>query len=154
MFIALPTVGAVAALLAVPAQQAPDTTAPASEPIQAEQTLDRAQVTVLAEAVFEAADADGDDVVTEEEFVAQADAASAEPATAETSPVVAGDQTASRYLIAKFVEISGDDGEISVEELAAAYADDFDSADTNQDEVLEGAEIERFAALRRGEQVL
>ncbi len=125
---------------------------PAPAAVEEQATADEiamADVALLAEAVFVAADLNGDDKVDEQEFVAQGEAAAPAPTGEETATLSAAD-----YLVAKFKAISGEDHEVPADELTLAYGADFQTADVDQNDVLEGEELAVFAALRRGEPAL
>ncbi len=163
----------VAALALAASAQAADQEALAVEPVQpnADVRIERTEITDMAKNVFAKADMDQDAALNQEEFVALANAEveandtleSAEmtaemPAESDVlsgedmaaTPDVEMDADASAYLIAKFQEISGDDGEISETEFAEAVEADFEQADQDANDVLEGDEIETFANLRQG----
>ena len=55
------------------------------------------------------------------------------------------------YLREKFAAMSRGDGELTSPEYETALKDDFAAADQDGDDVLTGAEIDTFAALRKGE---
>ena len=112
---------------------------------------------VLAEAAddFAAADTDGDDALSAEEYVAAMEPeVAAEPAvmTAETKAATetAEPDTIAAQLTAKFTAIAGEDGTLSAEELAAATEADFETADENADGALDVDEALVFASLTAG----
>ena len=139
-----------------------------------------ARETVLAEAAetFGAADTDGDDTLTEAEFVAAleptvqtddlvvaetetetelttdeptTDEGETELAAAETeSETEVSDETLAASLSAKFAAIAGEDGTLSAEEMEAATVADFEAADEDGDDVLSAEERTVFASLKTG----
>ncbi|MBB4659049.1 hypothetical protein [Parvularcula dongshanensis] len=125
---------------------------------------------------FAEADADGDDLLTQEEFVAimsaagdagvsaamttsaDAEAGMSDTVVAEADAADEGSDvtpsesgmTASDYLVAKFAMIAGDDGSLSLDELEDARRSDFADADMDGNAMLEDDEVENFAALKSG----
>ena len=155
-------------------------TSASQTPVVAETSATIAQDQALSEAreMFETADANGDDVLSADEFVAAlrpvADAieqtedpivaeveASAEEATdadgemaeagTDAEPAVqTRELTPSDYLTAKFEMISGVDGQLSLDEFESAQAADFEAADADGDARLDEEEAQAFAALKTG----
>jgi hypothetical protein len=166
----LATTSAAALVLcasAVAQENAPNTMVPEQVGITGEEKaydapkLEIAEEDVTAEVKdeFEIADADSDGALSQEEFVtAMGDPqplgeGDEDPAFApEGEPAEAGTvlPTASEYLIAKFQSISGDDGEVTAEELEEARKKDFSEADVDGDDVLTGEEVDIYAALKSG----
>ena len=125
---------------------------------------------VLAEVAddFAAADTDGDDALSAEEYVAalepdfETDASlsdvdvevgtETELAATETETEVetAEPDTIAAQLTAKFTAIAGEDGTLSADELAAATEADFEAADEDGDDALDAAEAQVFASLKTG----
>ena len=129
---------------------------------------------VLAEAAdtFETADTDGDDALTEAEFVAALEPEAApvtegtitegpdtegnvEVADAETQAETQAetgteDGALTERLATKFAAIAGEDGSLSADEMEAATIADFEAADTDDDDALSGEEARTFASLKTG----
>ena len=139
--------------------------------LTAEQTVDveltgeilKTDLEVIAKTEFEAADANGDMTVTEEEFVTaglEAEGAidpMAEVLEGEIKGEIDGDMateevqpTAAEYLRTRFAAISQGDGELTGVELETALEEEFAAADEDGDEILTGAEVQTFASLRKG----
>ncbi|MEM9988900.1 MAG: hypothetical protein AAF723_05205 [Pseudomonadota bacterium] len=119
----------------------------------AQDAIAESDVPAIAQATFNSADANGDAVLDESEFVALV--APAPEAQFQSEAAMEGDvaieTTPSAYLIAKFQDISGDDAAVSADEFQTAMAKDFDAADSDDNATLEGEEIQAFAAMQRGE---
>ena len=156
-----------------------DAPAPTEVPMIAEPL---AEDEALAEAreMFSAADRDGDEVLSADEFVAAmrptADAikSTSEPLVAQVETEVEpaetqgestenegeeavlaeaeteAEVTPSDYLTAKFEMISGVDGQLSLDEFESAQAADFEAADADGDARLDEEEAQAFAALKTG----
>ena len=111
-----------------------------AEPLMAEMTVEQPE----AETEAATADAETGEAAGTEVAEAEAPEDEAEPRTEmrEVGP--------SDYLTAKFENISGVDGELSLEELERAEEADFAEADSNGDAVLEGDEVQAYASLKTG----
>ncbi|MEM9232803.1 MAG: hypothetical protein AAGA69_01030 [Pseudomonadota bacterium] len=115
-----------------------------------EAELTRADMDIITDQAFEAADADGDQAVTEAEYVASIQGSvTAMGDDGEMST----DASVTSYLKERFVLISQGDGTLSKEELKIAIDDDFSTADQDGDDVLIGEEVQTFASLRTGDSI-
>lgn len=123
--------------------------------------LNRDDLERIATADFNAADLNGDEQVTEDEFVTAMtrrsvplnDPASS-PDLTEDGARVAADEQAEMQLRNRFAAISNDGEAFTEDELSAAFEEDFDGADANGDDVLDSTEVEAFAAARSGSTTL
>lgn len=152
---------AVAALIGVNAQEIEavdvSTTAEHStiqvntDPLTPE-TVTKEDLSTMANKTIKTADKNGDQVLDQEEFLATAEASSEIEMeilekTEGSVKMAESDMSASSYLIARFESISGDDGQITSDELETVLEVDFAEADSDQNDVLEGEEVQKFAAL-------
>ncbi|WOI54351.1 hypothetical protein [Parvularcula sp. LCG005] len=122
------------------------------------QTIAKEDLAVIAQTEITAGDLDADEALTQDEFLASAAVAETTSpdmmAEAGEAEVTTDDVSASAYLIAKFDQISGGDGSLTADELETALSDDFAQADMDGNAVLEGEEVNVFAALRAGKPAL
>lgn len=97
------------------------------------------------------------EAVAEERETPGADAqAELQAQAAKTEPVLDDAEAATIETAAAqtFEDAAGEDGELTAEELRTAFLSRFAAADADGDEELDGAELQTFAALTRGEEIV